>query len=83
MSSIAPECNEAKKKYDDCFSAWYEKFLKGESIENECQELFDDYHTCVQAAILKNKNISKNLEEAREQAPFEKGGDWKGDDSAI
>lgn len=74
MSSIAPECNESKNAYDNCFSQWYEKFLKGESLENECKDLFDTYKTCVQSAMLKNHNVHKNLEDAREQAPFENGG---------
>lgn len=63
-----------KEEYNNCFTAWYEKFLKGETIENECQELFDKYHTCVEAAILKNKGIHANLEDVRKQAPFENGG---------
>lgn len=74
MSSLAPECNEAKKKYDDCFTVWYDKFLKGESNQNECQGQFDTYQTCVQAALVKNKALKTNLEKFRENAPFEKGG---------
>lgn len=74
MSSLAPECNAAKKEYDDCFTAWYDKFLKGESNVNECQEKFDSYHTCVSAVLAKNNALKRNLTEAREDAPYENGG---------
>lgn len=75
MSSLAPECNELKTKYDDCFNDWYSnKFLAGKSNQNECQELFDDYRECVHTALIKDGIIKKNLDEVREEAPFEKGG---------
>lgn len=74
MSSLAPECNELKKDYDDCFTAWYDKFLKGESNTNECQGKFDTYRTCVSAALTRRPDLKKNLEEAREDAPYENGG---------
>lgn len=72
-SSLAEECNELKKTYDDCFNVWYTKFLRGESDMNECQEKFDVYKDCVKAALVK-QGIIKNLEEAQEKAPFEQGG---------
>lgn len=74
MSSLAPECNELKAEYDHCFTNWYEKFLAGKSNQNECQALFDKYQACIHAALAKDKVIKKNLEEARAEAPFEKGG---------
>jgi TRIAP1/MDM35 family protein len=55
MSSISPECNELKKKYDDCFHTWYsEKYLKGD-ITPACEELFKDYKTCVWKYIKEQK----------------------------
>ncbi|ODQ59940.1 hypothetical protein WICANDRAFT_62516 [Wickerhamomyces anomalus NRRL Y-366-8] len=73
-SSFAPECTAAKKEYDDCFNNWYtEKFLKGKSLYNECEDLWYDYKNCVDLALAK-KGVLPMLEEAREEAPFEKGG---------
>lgn len=68
--SFAPECTEGKNKYDECFNEWYtEKFLKGKSIQNECTELWDDYITCVNAALAKQK-VKPMLDKAREDQPF-------------
>ncbi|CAH6720645.1 mitochondrial distribution and morphology protein 35 [[Candida] jaroonii] len=68
--SFAPECTEKKTKYDDCFNKWYtEKFLKGTSMENECTQLWDDYITCVNAALA-NHQIKPSLDKAREDQPF-------------
>lgn len=73
-SSFAPECTEMKQKYDKCFNEWYsEKFLKGKSNQNECQDVWDQYQTCVKAA-LHSQGIIKTLDEARKEAPFETGG---------
>ena len=73
-ASFAPECTELKTKYDACFSEWYsEKFLKGKSNQNECQDVWDKYQTCVQAALVRT-GLKKTLDEAREEAPFENGG---------
>ncbi|KAG5362592.1 Mitochondrial distribution and morphology protein 35 [Yarrowia sp. B02] len=74
MNSFAPECTKAKKEYDNCFNNWYsEKFLKGESMENECADLWHEYEDCVKAALAK-KGVGKMIDEARKQAPFENGG---------
>lgn len=71
-ASFAPECTDAKVKYDDCFNKWYsEKFLKGKSLENECTELWDEYITCVNTALAKQK-IKPMLDKAREDQPFSK-----------
>lgn len=48
MESIDPECTKLKQKYEACFNTWYsEKFLKGET-QDECQELFKEYRTCLE-----------------------------------
>ncbi|KAJ3190955.1 phosphatidylinositol N-acetylglucosaminyltransferase subunit gpi1 [Irineochytrium annulatum] len=69
MSSISPECNELKQKYDTCFNRWYsEKFLKGQ-IEEECEGLFKLYRGCVWKAI-SEKNVDKLINDARRENPF-------------
>lgn len=47
MNSIAEECNNLKKSYDECFNKWFsEQFLKG--IMNEaCVPMFKAYQTCI------------------------------------
>ncbi|ODV62258.1 TRIAP1/MDM35 family protein, partial [Ascoidea rubescens DSM 1968] len=73
-SSFAPECTISKKRYDDCFNNWYtEKFLAGKSMKNECQELWLTYKACVDKALTK-QGIMPMINEARKDAPFEKGG---------
>lgn len=68
--SFAPECTDAKTKYDDCFNKWYtEKFLKGKSVENECSEFWDTYITCINANLA-TKGIKQTLDKAREDQPF-------------
>ncbi|ODV59690.1 TRIAP1/MDM35 family protein ASCRUDRAFT_20885, partial [Ascoidea rubescens DSM 1968] len=56
VPSFASECVLKKDAYDACFNQWYDKFLKGESIENECQTLWYAYKLCVDAQLVK-KNI--------------------------
>ncbi|CAN6674793.1 mitochondrial distribution and morphology protein 35 [Trichomonascus vanleenenianus] len=73
-ASFAPECTELKKSYDNCFNEWYsEKFLKGKSVQNECEETWIAYQQCVEKALEK-QGIKPMLEDARKDAPFEKGG---------
>lgn len=69
-TSFAPECNEAKAHYDNCFNEWYtQKFLKGKSLQNECTEFWDSYKTCVDNALVKQK-IKPMLDNARKKQPF-------------
>ncbi|KAJ3414243.1 phosphatidylinositol N-acetylglucosaminyltransferase subunit gpi1 [Chytridiales sp. JEL 0842] len=69
MSSLSPECNELKQKYDACFNTWYsEKFLKGQKGE-DCEDLFKLYRACVWKAI-KEKKLDKMIGDARKETPF-------------
>lgn len=64
MSSISPECNELKHKYDDCFHAWFsERFLKGDTHDS-CAPLLAAYSDCVQKA-LREKQV--NLDEVEKE----------------
>ncbi|KAI1339741.1 putative mitochondrial distribution and morphology protein [Xylariaceae sp. FL0016] len=66
-SSLSPECNEVKERYDTCFLKWYsEKYLRGNGkAEDECAKLFQDYKKCLNIA-LKERGIDKLVDEARE-----------------
>lgn len=80
-ASFAPECTDLKKKYDNCFNEWYsEKFLKGKSIENECTKEWYSYINCVNEHLV-GQGIKPALDEARKEAPFEKGGELQ--ESAV
>ncbi|KAG7697954.1 hypothetical protein KL930_001616 [Ogataea haglerorum] len=73
-TSFAPECTDLKQKYDACFNYWYtEKFLKGKSVYNECEDLWADYKECIDIHLQK-QGIKPMLDEARKEAPFENGG---------
>lgn len=57
MDSIAPECNNFKHAYEQCFNDWFErKFIKAHSvaetkIPSSCQELYEKYHGCITKKI--------------------------------
>ncbi|GME77237.1 unnamed protein product [Ambrosiozyma monospora] len=73
-TSFAPECTPLKQKYDGCFNEWYsEKFLKGKSTTNECEDLWYEYQECVRKHMTEQK-LDKMLDDARKEAPFENGG---------
>ncbi|GFO43099.1 Tp53-regulated inhibitor of apoptosis 1 [Plakobranchus ocellatus] len=56
MNSVGEECQELKRRYDECFNKWFaEKFLKGQT-DDPCQPLFRVYQKCVKNAI-KAKNL--------------------------
>ncbi|KAF2769121.1 hypothetical protein EJ03DRAFT_327709 [Teratosphaeria nubilosa] len=65
-ASLAPECNEVKERYDNCFLKWYsEKYLRGTATTDDCEPLFKQYKSCLSRA-LKERGINKMLEEARD-----------------
>ncbi|KAJ5046468.1 uncharacterized protein L3040_003711 [Drepanopeziza brunnea f. sp. 'multigermtubi'] len=58
-ASLAPECNDAKERYDSCFLKWYsEKYLRGQATTDECEPLFKDYKKCLTVA-LKERGANK------------------------
>ncbi|OQE28601.1 hypothetical protein PENSTE_c003G00053 [Penicillium steckii] len=64
-ASIAPECNDIKERYDTCFLKWYsEKYLRGNTTSNECEDLFAKYKNCL-SKVLKERGIDTMLEDAR------------------
>ncbi|KAJ4348420.1 Mitochondrial distribution and morphology protein 35 [Didymosphaeria variabile] len=80
-ASLAPECNEVKERYDNCFLKWYsEKFLRGTATTDECDPLFKQYEKCLSVRepislvrpthhhqkVLKERGIDKMVKEARE-----------------
>ena len=65
MNSIGKDCNELKRRYEDCFNSWFaDKFLKGSKGE-ACSLLFNLYQNCVKKAIKDQKielwEIEKNV----------------------
>ncbi|KAJ5808549.1 hypothetical protein N7474_009818 [Penicillium riverlandense] len=67
-ASIAPECNDIKEKYDTCFLKWYsEKYLRGNTSSNDCEELFAKYKSCLNKS-LKERGIESMLDDARKSS---------------
>ncbi|KAH7393963.1 mitochondrial distribution/morphology family 35/apoptosis [Phaeosphaeria sp. MPI-PUGE-AT-0046c] len=65
-ASLAPECNEVKERYDNCFLKWYsEKFLRGAATTDECKPIFEQYEKCLSRA-LNERGIDKMLKEVRD-----------------
>ncbi|KAH1272569.1 hypothetical protein KXX16_009622 [Aspergillus fumigatus] len=66
----------APRKYDTCFLKWYsEKYLRGKTSSNECEELFSKYKSCLHKA-LKEKGIDTMVEEARKSTASESDADY-------
>ncbi|KAF2752013.1 UPF0203-domain-containing protein [Sporormia fimetaria CBS 119925] len=69
-ASLAPECNDVKERYDNCFLKWYSEsdpheYLRGSATTDDCEKLFKQYEQCL-TKVLKDKGIDKMLNEARE-----------------
>jgi len=62
MGSLSPECNELKKRYDDCFNAWFSRFLEGDHNISVCDKYLTEYQTCVKAAMIRLKIDVKEVE---------------------
>lgn len=62
MNSIGENCNELKKKYDECFNSWFaDKFLKGYTNDSACASLFKIYQQCVKVIISRYLILIKTL----------------------
>lgn len=52
MNSLGDECNELKRKYDECFNLWFsERFLKGDNDDSMCAPIFKVYQECVKVSM--------------------------------
>ena len=51
MESVAPECTEPKRRYEQCFNSWFAgKFLRGQAgpgDEDPCEALFKESQSCL------------------------------------
>lgn len=55
MNSLGQDCNELKKRYEQCFNSWFcDGFLKGDT-NDPCKQLFEDYQGCVKKAVNQHK----------------------------
>lgn len=59
MNSIGDECTNLKEKYESCFNTWFsEKFLRGETDDSKCKELFTSYQSCLKNALSSHTHIN-------------------------
>lgn len=55
MNSLGQDCNELKKRYEQCFNAWFvDGFLKGDTTD-PCKLLLEEYQGCVKKAVNQHK----------------------------
>lgn len=48
MESFDERCTPLKEQYDACFNSWYsDKFLRGDTSEDGCAQLFKVYRECL------------------------------------
>lgn len=54
MESVAPQCTDLKRRYEQCFNGWFAtKFLRGQAdMDESCQSLFRDYQLCLKVSRL-------------------------------
>ncbi|XP_037676686.1 TP53-regulated inhibitor of apoptosis 1-like [Choloepus didactylus] len=57
MNGVGKACTDMKHKYNKCFNCWFaKKFLKRDSSNDPCTDLFKHYQQCVQK-VIKEKEI--------------------------
>ena len=62
---FAKECSKLNDKFNECSDKWYKgEFLKGESTENPCSFLFQEFAQCINVALLLKD--FKSIEEFQE-----------------
>jgi hypothetical protein len=45
---VQHKCRRKKKSFDECWNSWYQgKFLTGDQIDRDCDDLFETWRTCV------------------------------------
>ncbi|CAK5083841.1 unnamed protein product [Meloidogyne enterolobii] len=57
MHSIFQECDQLKKEYDNCFNAFFQKFISPEyrhssGLNNPCEQVHFVYRECVEKVCL-------------------------------
>ncbi|XP_065368155.1 TP53-regulated inhibitor of apoptosis 1-like [Calliphora vicina] len=63
MNSLGDDCNELKKKYDECFNLWFsERYLKGDNDDSMCAPIFKVYQECVKKAMQEQKIELREIE---------------------
>ncbi|KAI8123612.1 hypothetical protein FF38_09771 [Lucilia cuprina] len=63
MNSLGDDCNELKRKYDECFNLWFsERFLKGDNDDSMCAPIFKVYQECVKKAMQEQKIELREIE---------------------
>ncbi|XP_037810769.1 TP53-regulated inhibitor of apoptosis 1-like [Lucilia sericata] len=72
MNSLGDDCNELKRKYDECFNLWFsERFLKGDNDDSMCAPIFKVYQECVKKAMQEQKIELREIE-----ADYTTGGEY-------
>ncbi|TMW53424.1 hypothetical protein DOY81_001498 [Sarcophaga bullata] len=63
MNSLGDDCNELKRKYDECFNLWFsDRFLKGDNDDSMCAPIFKVYQECVKKAMQEQKIELREIE---------------------
>ena len=61
MDELAPGCVKARVAYEKCFNQWYSgSFLKGKDPKDGCEDIFEEYQSCVLAAV-RTRNLGGEL----------------------
>lgn len=62
MNSLGDDCNDLKRKYDECFNLWFsDRFLKGDNDDSMCAPIFKVYQECVKVSCILFNILSKCL----------------------
>uniref|UniRef100_A0A915M1Y0 Uncharacterized protein n=1 Tax=Meloidogyne javanica TaxID=6303 RepID=A0A915M1Y0_MELJA len=78
MHSIFQECDQLKKEYDNCFNAFFQKFISPEyrhssSLNNPCEQVHFVYRDCVEKDMKSNScpKISPSIKNLKLHKPFD------------
>uniref|UniRef100_A0A915MZG7 Mediator of RNA polymerase II transcription subunit 10 n=1 Tax=Meloidogyne javanica TaxID=6303 RepID=A0A915MZG7_MELJA len=72
MHSIFQECDQLKKEYDNCFNAFFQKFISPEyrhssGLNNPCEQVHFVYRDCVEKNLKLHKPFDIDIDEVRKQ----------------
>nr|CAD2161672.1 unnamed protein product [Meloidogyne enterolobii] len=72
MHSIFQECDQLKKEYDNCFNAFFQKFISPEyrhssGLNNPCEQVHSVYRECVEKNLKLHKPFDIDIDEVRKQ----------------
>nr|CDS30525.1 Mitochondrial distribution morphology family 35 apoptosis [Hymenolepis microstoma] len=72
LGSLAPECNNLKDEYEQCFFEFFPRFLCGEKFKvDPCATQLDAYRKCVRCQLESKMGVDLTKLDAQLMSPAE------------